>query len=442
MSMPSTIYRFLVATDIKGVIHNATFSLLINGKAITKPTFPRIILFMLSTSHPYRVTLLVFFATIAPQFSIDLYTPSMPAMQQLFHTNATNIKLTLSLYMLGYGVSQIFFGYLVDKIGRRTTLLISHVGFLVATLLIIFCRSITLLLVWRVLQGCMGGGLQVCLRSTFRDLFRGTQLSKISGIFSSLWAFLPLIAPMFGGYIQHFSGWQMQFQTILLICAFSAFLNWKLLPETRPASANDEKQHFGTALLCHLKNHQLILFASMAGLCGTLIMSYLTLAPFILQNNFQLSPISFGWLILIITFFGMLGSLFTSRFVQRLGEATIIYYSLVACGLSVLTLLLANLFAPHHLASILLPMGLLFFAEGVIYPAVAGMAYESIKQYTGVATAIYGTLLSLLVATGMAVVAIIPHHSMLPFCLFLVVLFVLILIVFTLSRKYLVKSKA
>lgn len=395
---------------------------------------------MLTKSQPYRVTFLVFLATIAGQFAIDLYTPSMPAMQHVFNTTATNIKLTLSLYMFGYGASQLFFGYLIDKLGRRPSLLIGHVGFLISTLLIIYCHSIYLLLVWRVLQGGMGGCLQVCLRSTFRDLFKGAQLSKISGIFSSAWAFLPLVAPMFGGYLQHFFGWQMQFQVILLLCAASAFLNWKLLPETRPASADDEAQHFGRAILAHLKNSQLILFASMTGLCATLVMSYMALAPFLLQDNFHLSPVTFGWLTLAVTLFTLLGSLFTSRFVERLGEARIIYGSLLGCGLSIVALLLCSIVAPHHLGSILIPMGFLFFAEGAIYPAAAGTAYASIKQYTGVATAIYGMILVLLVALGMGIVAVIPHDNLVPFSLLLVVTFVLVLSVFAIGKKYLINS--
>ena len=68
------------------------------------------------------------------------------------------------------------------------------------------------------LQGASGAALSVMIRTSFRDLFSGIELTKVAGYFATLWALIPILAPALGGYIQHYFGWHAHFKILLGLC--------------------------------------------------------------------------------------------------------------------------------------------------------------------------------------------------------------------------------
>jgi Bcr/CflA subfamily drug resistance transporter len=359
----------------------------------------------------YRIAMLAFFANIVSQLAIDLYTPSFPAMQIAFATSATNIKLTLATYAIGYGITQLLFGYLSDRYGRKKSVMTGYIGFLIATLLIIHCTNIYWFLAWRFLQGAMGGAFQVCMRCTFRDLFSGFELTKVSGYFSMLWSLIPLLGPLLGGYVQHYFGWHMQFKIILVLCGLFAILTWRLLPETRHKNAIDEANHFFTAIKQSLRNKRMLLFSHIVSLSAVPMMAYLTAAPFILQENFSLNAVTFGWLALLITGFNMLGAFFAARTIKLIGQQRMLLLMMLLCVVSALAFLIASYLASDSILSVLIPNAAIFFAIGALYPTAAGQAFDTIKKHIGVSVALFGTILLLYNSLAMGLIAILPHHS-------------------------------
>jgi len=390
----------------------------------------------LDLSYRYKVTTLVFMGNLLSQLAIDLYTPSMPFMRVAFHTTSSYIQLSLTTYMFGYGMLQIVFGYFADKFGRRPTMLSGYIGFLIATFLILRTHSIVYFLLFRFLQGASGAAFQVIMRTTFRDLFHGIELSKVSGYYSTLWAVVPILAPTLGGYIQHYFGWQMHFKIMLGLCAFLFLLTWSLLPETKSKAANVEALHFFSALQAQLKNHTMLLFAIIVSLPNAIILAYIAVAPFLLQSGFLLSPITFGWLAFAITVFNMLGAFITGKFIENIGSRKLIVYTSALMTLGLLSMLLLNLLNSHNLLYILIPIAIVFFAIGALYPAAAGKVYMEINANAGIGVALFGTILIVITATGVGIVSFLPHHTLLPFVYFSLLTFALTLVIlFYLRRK-------
>ncbi len=370
--------------------------------------------YFLALTHRYKITALLFLGSFLGQVAIDLYTPSLPIMQAAFHTTSVNMQLSLTFYILGYGIMQLLFGYLVDKIGRRQTLFIGYAGFLLATVFILQTQDITYFLLLRGLQGAFAAALQVVMRVGMRDLFHGRELSKVSGIYSTAWALVPVLAPALGSYIQHYLGWHMHFQLILLLTGFCFLLNWHLLPETGQSQKAGNAKHFIHAIWQHLCNAQFLVTTILVSFSSTIMLSYITIAPFLLQNNFAITPIQFGWYALLVAIFSMAGSLTTSFIVMKFGnKAIIISTCSLIFGTSLIFVILTHLF-PHHLYAILLPITVLFYAEGALYPAIAGKAYDLIKTDVGIGMALFGSILILVASIGMAIAAYLPHHNAQP----------------------------
>lgn len=389
----------------------------------------------LDITQRYRIMWLVFLASALGQLCIDLYTPSFPAMQLAFATSAQNIKLSLTYYLLGYSVTQLFYGFAADKYGRRVTLLLGYSGFLISTLFIIRSESITNLLIWRLIQGSMAAAFQVCLRSVIRDLFSGSELTRISARFSIAWSMIPILAPVLGGYIQHYFGWHMQFQIILILTAIFALISWHLFPETSQKNCLKSFPDFLQALKLHLFNRQLILFNIIVGLSTIPMMAYVATTPFLYQVNLKLSPVTFGWLAFSATLFYMLGSFLVAKIIKNTSQR-LLSRMLWLNFFAAIIFLIVSLIWRHSLLAILLPNFFLLLTIGIIFPTAAGFAYQAIKQYVGVGTAVFGTVLVLCATCGMAVMAILPHHNAIPLALLVMVNSCLMLLLMTLAKRF------
>ena len=101
-----------------------------------------------------------------------------------------------------------------------------------------------------------------------------------------------------------------------------------------------------------------------------------------------------------------------------------------------LCMLTLNLINPHNLYFILISVAIMFFADGVLYPAIAGKVYATIKHNAGIAVAIYGTIAMLTTIISVGIVALLPHTTILSFFyLALGVCGLILLLLFTMRRK-------
>jgi DHA1 family bicyclomycin/chloramphenicol resistance-like MFS transporter len=100
---------------------------------------------MLSTGNPMSInkpTLrfnIALFAFIPhAQMAIDIYTPSMPTMVGTLSTSVSMIQWSMIIYLISMGLSEFVAGVASDYIGRRLTLFISGIFFLLGSVLCVF----------------------------------------------------------------------------------------------------------------------------------------------------------------------------------------------------------------------------------------------------------------------------------------------------------------
>ena len=78
--------------------------------------------------HRRRVLYIVLLGALTAlgPFTIDLYLPAFPVLEDDFQTTAAAIQLTLTGTMIGFALGQLIVGPLSDKVGRRIPLLVGH----------------------------------------------------------------------------------------------------------------------------------------------------------------------------------------------------------------------------------------------------------------------------------------------------------------------------
>ncbi len=161
------------------------------------------------------VILLAVLSAIAPM-SVDTYIPAFPQMALNFHINIEQIELTLSVFLIGFAVGQIFGGSYSDVVGRKKSSLVGLLGFALFSFLIIFSESVYMLWIFRFFEAFFGGLIVVNSNAIARDLFHGKEAAKIFSLIGAIRSVAPLVAPFIGSFILYFYSWEMIFVFLTL----------------------------------------------------------------------------------------------------------------------------------------------------------------------------------------------------------------------------------
>ncbi|MEQ1667814.1 MAG: Bcr/CflA family efflux MFS transporter, partial [Sulfuriferula sp.] len=189
------------------------------------------------TRHsPHRATLAILLAGLATlgPFSIDTYMPSFPAIQASLQATPLQLQQTLSVYLFCFAIMMLFHGSLSDSFGRRPIILGSLVGFVMASLACAFAQDIHTLIILRGLQGLFAGAGMIVGRAMIRDLYAGAEAQRLMSKITMMFAVSPAIAPIIGGWLHLWFGWQSVFTFMAGLGLFLFILSYYYLPETHP----------------------------------------------------------------------------------------------------------------------------------------------------------------------------------------------------------------
>jgi len=144
---------------------------------------------------------------IAP-VSIDMYLPSLPSLEQVFHATAAQVEMTMVTFLAGFALGQLLYGPLTDRFGRKPPSYVSLVIFTLSSLACAFSPSIPIMSLLRLFQaiGACGGG--VIARAMVRDLFPPQQLRRVFSILILVLGVSPILAPLLGSYLLLWYGWR------------------------------------------------------------------------------------------------------------------------------------------------------------------------------------------------------------------------------------------
>ena len=177
------------------------------------------------------IALLMGLMTIAP-LSIDMFLPSLPMMIDEFNVSASTMQLTVTTFLLAFSASQLVFGPLSDRFGRRPIMVWGLILFLLGGFISLFAQSGTMLIIGRIIQGFGGGAAPVIARAIVLDVFEGKRAAKIFAYITIATPLAPAIAPIIGGVLQSLFDWHAVFITLIAIGIILLGLYLLLLPET------------------------------------------------------------------------------------------------------------------------------------------------------------------------------------------------------------------
>jgi len=178
--------------------------------------------------------------------AIDVMLPALPYMGEALNVlNENDRQLVLSTYMIGFGVTQLFFGPLSDRYGRRKPLLVGLVIYLFAAFAAILSPNFTTLLALRVVQGMGAAGTRVIAQSVVRDTFKGREMAEIFSLVFMVFMIMPVIAPGIGQVLLLTGPWTTIFIFMGGLASIISLWAFLRLPETL-APENQRPLRFST----------------------------------------------------------------------------------------------------------------------------------------------------------------------------------------------------
>ena len=352
---------------------------------------------------PRWLLLVAALAAVGP-VSIDMYLPGFPAIEREF--GVRGVETTMAAYLVGIAVSQLFYGPISDRFGRKPPLYFGFALYAIGAAGCALAGSMPALTLLRVVQALGGSSGFVIGRAIVRDRCEPHEAARAFSLLMMIVALGPVFAPVAGGFVVTHFGWRATFvfQTALGVALFAA--THFLLRESRPESTV-KPLNLANVLRTYVrlgKDRLLVGYSLVGGFGMGALFSYVTGAPTVLTHRYDLSPQQFGALI------GLNGLAFmTASRLNMIALRTLSPGQILARYVWMPVVFGAALFALTSLWALplwmVVALQLSFFVTvGRVTPHVAALALAPHGAEAGAASALMGALQSALaMAAGFAV---------------------------------------
>jgi DHA1 family bicyclomycin/chloramphenicol resistance-like MFS transporter len=240
--------------------------------------------------------LLILSALLAfASISTDLYLPAMPVMAASLHADSAMMELTVSGYLAGFSLGQLFWGPFSDRFGRRLPVALGCLLFIVGSAGCALSSDGATMIIWRVVQALGACANVVLARAMVRDLFEGRQAAQKMSTLMTIMGIAPLAGPTVGGQILHLFSWPAIFWT-LVILGFATLISLMFLPETLPP-ARRSPASFKAIILRYgmlLSAPKFLAYVATGGFFYAGTFAYIAGSPFAYIDYHHVSPQRYG----------------------------------------------------------------------------------------------------------------------------------------------------
>ena len=319
-----------------------------------------------------------------------IIVPALPDLGIIFLSDYRTIQLSVSAFSIGAAIVNLIAGPLSDRFGRRPIAIGFFIIFILSSLGSYFSENIYIFLLFRFFQASSAAGM-VLARVIVGDIYSGSKATVMFGYISTIMAIGPLIGPLLGGLISDYLG-SMQifnFLTILGLLLFGLIL-YDLDETNLNRSPN---------MLSQIKSYPLLLL-SMNFWPPTLVSAFsfsifgifFVGAPFVAVNVYGLSPSQIGLLLAFIPLGFVPGNIIVGKIVDRFStKLLLILGSILLISGPLIALLTSNLYT--HPLAFFLPMLIMGFGTGIIWPVANTAIIQAVPSLAGSASGISSALM-------------------------------------------------
>ncbi|UOQ60157.1 multidrug effflux MFS transporter [Leucobacter rhizosphaerae] len=292
---------------------------------------------------PGLLVVLAVIAAVGP-LATDMYLPAFTDIATDLGSNPSSVQLTLTTFMLGLGIGQLFLGPLSDRWGRRGVLIIALAVFAASSIAMTFTPNVEIFIALRTVQGLSGAAGIVLSRAVIADTEKGSAAVRAFSLLAMMVAIAPLIAPLAGGVISEFWGWRGVLAVVAAVTVLMFALACLFVHESLPR----DQRHVGgiSRTLANfarlIRDRNFLLLMVVVGMAFGTLLAYISASPFVAQVMLGMSPTQFSLAFAVGALSMVAANLLNARFA---GRASPIRMLLIGSGLVLLAAVAMTVFA-------------------------------------------------------------------------------------------------
>ena len=342
----------------------------------------------------FRTALVLGLLSAVGPFAIDMYLPALPAIETDLGTDVATVQLTLTLYFLAFGVTQLVYGPLADQFGRKPPLYVGMAIFVLGSIGCALAPTVGWLTAFRFVQGLGAAAVMVVPRAIIRDQTTGTEATRMMAMIMLVISVSPMLAPLAGSGVLAVSGWRAIFWVLCAAAALSLLLIAVAQPETLPperrVKVNLRSMMSGSA---RLLTDPIFMGLTLIGAFGfSSFFVFIASASFVYTETFHLSPTGFSLAFAVNAIGFFAASQVAAPLGERFGMVPVIRLAVLAFATFSVALFLLGL---AGLTSLPVIMAFLFMANaglGLVIPTTMVTALDPHGEIAGLASSLGGTL--------------------------------------------------
>ena len=335
------------------------------------------------------IFILVLMVSLGP-FGDTIYAPMLPELKKILATDYSHVQLTITSYLVGYSLSQILYGPLSDRFGRKPLILIGSAFFILSSIICILSPNIDTLIYARLLQGFGAAAGGVIATVAVKDVFKLKEQGAVFAVMNIAFAVAPAIGALLGVLLSpSIIFWVLLVAAIFLFASVTLFF-----PETIR-----EKNYDALTIKSLLKNyvslfkdHQFFFATFVLGINISVIYACLVEAPDIFVNILKLDKHNFLYLLVIMVVAVISGSLVCAKLSRLIRYKFLINFGMICTLISGILCIYAfkKLTGIELSITLTFVLSLTFIGVSFSVPLLTPIALENFTTNAGAASSIMG----------------------------------------------------
>lgn len=322
----------------------------------------------------------------------DMYLPAFDVMHIDLGTSKSNISYTLTFFLAGFALAQLFWGPIADKKGNKVAILYGLLIFIITSLFIFYTDNIIILLILRLFQAFGVCSATVCWQSLVIERYPKSKTNKIFSSIMPLVALSPALSPLLGVFIQKQFGWRyifiLLFSVGVLLILYTLFIKNNISSGETGANISPKK---GINYFSFFTSKKYVGNILIYGFCSAAFFAWLTGAPFFLKTlGYDETAIGLSFIPQTIAF--LVGGYGLRIALSKVDGKRLIPYIILIYSLSLIWILYLAIFTVPTLTALLIPFSIMALTNGACYPIVVNEALKEFPKNSGKAAALQNTV--------------------------------------------------
>jgi len=325
--------------------------------------------------------------------SNDMIMPGMLEVVSQFHVSVDYVAGSMSVFIFGNTILQLFLGPAADRYGKKIMILIGNFLFLFFTVFIAFSGNINQFMSGRLLQGC-GCAFIAMGYSIIHEKFEDKTAVRVIALMANVTILAPLLGPVVGGIIVSLAGWRYVFIVISFIAFISLCGLIKYTPRSNKVVDRINIKNIVVTYCSILKNRNFAIGCFAICLNILPLITWIGLAPVLIMKTAKLSFIHY-----IVCQIIALGGLSLASLVMQFIAGKFKFYNIMITG-NFLFIIGAFFSLVFYYNPLLIAIG--FFINGFGVGFFNGLAFRIIMSNTQFSQSMTITLMIFIETIAMA----------------------------------------